>query len=479
MSNNRTFFKNAKEGSMTLGDIFSDVAKRHSPQDTARVLTAGTALTTPCEAEMLAGWQKPFLFARFFLGYLGFLLLAFLMGSLLGYSGGYYLMLVAIPFLVPMTLLLLVWEMNVPRNISLYEVIIITALGGVLSLIAAVIVNFYSGSYLYAWAGLIEEPAKLIVIYIFLRRKNYKYALNGVLVGAAVGTGFAIIESLGYVISGIGDGILATLGLAANDGMTFAQTLDSFDIIWGNGIMTALSVAIARAVTAVSGHGIFAALYGGALVKAKGSEEIQLSHLLKPEFLIYFAVAILLHALHNYGLDLGLPVLLDGLLPSEYIIIAAIAVCLLLNSLRIGVNQIVGITVSYNNGRVTQAVNRDVVYGAPAAEPVAAASNREIKLQCVAGPNAGQKYRFHEGQSITIGRAAGKNAISVSGCENVSGVHCRISVSDGRVVVTDLNSTNGTYLDNQRLVPNQEMPALNGSVIYLGNKNCAFRIHIQ
>ena len=194
MSNNKTFFKNARAGNMSLGDIFSEVTRRHTPDETARVLTAGTSITTPAEAEILAGWQKPFLFARFFVGFAAFLLLSFLLGSLLGYMGGYYLLLVGIPFLVPVTLLLMVWEMNVPRNISLYDVVKMTAIGGILSILAAVLAFYYGmGSVFAVWAGLVEEPAKLIVIYAILHKKNYKYAMNGALVGMAVGTGFAVL----------------------------------------------------------------------------------------------------------------------------------------------------------------------------------------------------------------------------------------------------------------------------------------------
>ena len=39
MSNNRTFFKNVKEGQMSLGDIFEDVFEKHTPEQTAKVLT--------------------------------------------------------------------------------------------------------------------------------------------------------------------------------------------------------------------------------------------------------------------------------------------------------------------------------------------------------------------------------------------------------------------------------------------------------
>ena len=120
------------------------------------------------------------------------------------------------------------------------------------------------------------------------------------------------------------------------------------------------------------------------------------------------------------------------------------------------------------------AVNRGAGMGA-----APAMGGRSIQLQCIAGPNVGQTHACHEGQSLTLGRVAGRADIALPGCESVSGVHCRVDVMGGRLNVTDLNSTNGTYLDNQRLSPNQPMHALDGSTIYLGNKNCAFRVQIR
>lgn len=474
MSNNRTFFKNVKQGNMTLGDIFSDMARRHTTKETGEVLIAGTPSTTPKESEMLANWRKPFLFARFFVGFAAILLVSYLMAAYVGYMGGYYLLLVGIPFLMPVTLLLMVFEMNVPRNISLYEVITTVGLGGVLSLIATLIIDHFIGVEQAYWAGLVEEPAKLIVIYMVLRKNNYKYAINGALIGAAVGTGFAVMESLIYTINYIAVGTISAMVSMYENGMGLADVINNVDAVWASGVAQGLYVALARAVTALSGHGVFAALYGSALVKAKGSEEVNVSHLLKPEFLLYFAISIGLHALHNYGLDLGLPVLLGGLLPCEYIIIAAIAVVLLVNTLRIGVNQVVEISAAKNGGRVTMAVNRGAAVGGPAM-----GSARDVQLQFIAGPNVGQTYVCHEGQSMTLGRVAGRADIALPGCESVSGVHCRVDVMNGRVNITDLNSTNGTYLDNQRLAPNSPMHALDGSTIYLGNKNCAFRIQIR
>lgn len=475
MSNNKTFFANARDGKMSLGDMFSDVCKRHTAEETARVLSAGTAVTTPREEEMLANWQKPFLFARFFLGYGLVLLLSYLMGSLLGHDAGYYLLLVGIPFLVPVTLLLLVWEMNVPRNISLYDVIVMVGLGGILSLIATVVMSYYSTNSTAVWAGLIEEPAKLLVIYIILHKKNYKYAINGVLIGAAVGTGFAVMETLYYVFSFMAIGLGDVLLLCAEEGMTAADALSNFDILWGSAVTSGLYNALARAVTAISGHGVFAALYGGALVKAKGEEEISLVHLFKLEFLAYFMVSILLHALHNYGIDLGLPVLLDGLLPCEYVIIAAIAVALLVNSLRIGVDEAVRYSTSLNGGRLTKAVNRGAVPVPSAYPETQPTSGLQVRLKVTAGSLAGKSYSLSEGRYLTMGRSSACD-LSFPQASNVSGTHCRVEVKGGRVIITDLNSTNGTYLNKKRLPTGQVQSIPSGSVIYLANEETAIQI---
>jgi RsiW-degrading membrane proteinase PrsW (M82 family) len=470
MSNNRAFFKNAQKGHMTLSDIFSDVGKKHSSRDTAKVFISGTELTTPSEAEMLAGWQKPFLFARFFGGGLLFVLLCFLLGHFLDHPGGYYLMMVSIPFLMPVTLLLLVWEMNIPRNISLVEIMKIVLVGGIISLIAAVVGFQFDGVNISAWAGLVEEPAKLLVIYMVLRKKNYKYSINGLLIGVAVGTGFAVMESIYYVLNNNFEGILG-IAPQAIDALRNGQASasEAVSAMMMSGFSNGIRVAILRALTALSGHGIYAGLYGYALVKVKGSKEIMPGHMLQPEFLLYFAAAILLHALHNSGISLGLP-LLFNFLPLEYVIIAAIAVVQLLSVLRPAVNQTVEYAKRHNAGRVTVAVERGE------STPIAAASAAGFQLQCVAGPSVGQVYRLQGDRPLTIGRASGRNDIALPNCKNVSGMHCRIQISGNTVTVTDLGSTNGTYMDTQRLMPQQPMPVNPGATISLGDKSVAFKL---
>ena len=314
----KTFFRNASEGQMTLKDIFSDIRRKHTPDETARIFIAGTSLTTPSESEMLAYWQKPFLFARFFVACTILMALFYAFGFL--HPGGQFYLMICLSVFVSCTLLLLVWEMNIPRNISLYEVLLIVGIGGMLSLIATMLLSIVDPTNGAIWAPLTEEPAKLIVIYLILRKKNYKFTLNGILIGVAVGTGFAVFENLWY----------------------------SYRVLMTYGIDSAIYQAAVRALTDIPGHGLYAGLYGGALVMVKKEEKVSGKHLLNPNFLKYFGISFLIHMLNNSGFTNSILVMTAVMTP--------IMVCCFLPMLRKGVNEIVLYVMSLHSGRLTQAV---------------------------------------------------------------------------------------------------------------------------
>jgi hypothetical protein len=288
------------------------------------------------------------------------------------------------------------------------------------------------------WAGLIEEPAKLIVIYIILHKKNYKHAINGVLIGAAVGTGFAVMETLSYIMR-----------------YTFAE-----------GYMSGLDVAIARGLGSFSSHGTYAAIYGGGLMIAKGSHKLNISHIFNLNHLVYFVAAMILHACNN---SMTVQVYMYGYLGeygwvvTETLIMFAL---LFLPLIKRGVNQVVDVCTSHNGGRVTMAVNR-------APTPVGRSATAAFTVEGVSGPMAGHTFPLYG--RLTIGRAPSCD-ISMPGATNVSGNHCVIEVYNGQITVTDLGSTNGTYINGQRLTPNQQVPVFGGTVIYLGNQSCGFAI---
>jgi pilus assembly protein CpaF len=77
---------------------------------------------------------------------------------------------------------------------------------------------------------------------------------------------------------------------------------------------------------------------------------------------------------------------------------------------------------------------------------------------------AERREEFDHGE-LTIGRIQGNDLILPKG--NVSKKHARIAFRDGRYIVTDLNSTNGTYVNRRRI--NQATIVRPGDRIYVGD----------
>ncbi|MFI9613772.1 FHA domain-containing protein [Streptomyces sp. NPDC052023] len=88
--------------------------------------------------------------------------------------------------------------------------------------------------------------------------------------------------------------------------------------------------------------------------------------------------------------------------------------------------------------------------GGPAApEPHPELDDAPARLDVIAGPDAGGVHLLHGGE-IRVGRSA--EADVPLDDPDVSRVHCAVTLSaDGRVAVTDLESTNGTTLDGTRV----------------------------
>ncbi|MCU6796207.1 PrsW family glutamic-type intramembrane protease [Paenibacillus sp. WQ 127069] len=144
---------------------------------------------------------KPWLFARVFIWvmitYMG-------MYTGLSFFGNFNFLPVLIivgSFMVPFTLVVFFWEMNAPQNIPVYKVVYTVFIGGVASLVAALVLyqtlHDFSGVLI---VGFVEAAAKVLAIAWFLRNSKDTYILNGLLIGAAAGTGFADFETAGYAL---------------------------------------------------------------------------------------------------------------------------------------------------------------------------------------------------------------------------------------------------------------------------------------
>ena len=227
-------------------------------------------------------WPRPWFFAR---------LLAFgLLVSLGFWFGAWYFenirlvpgLIVVSAFFVPLSCVALFFELNVLRNISLYQVCKFVIYGGIVSLLVTLFVDASVTGLNKALgdmsAGIVEEPAKVLAALALLYgARQYKWILNGILVGAAVGAGFAGFESAGYIFQ-------AFLEAAPGDVAPFYGT-----------------IAI-RAVCSPFMHVVWTASLVGALWRVKGDRPLQLSMLLTKDFLRVLSFVVMLHMLWNSGL---------------------------------------------------------------------------------------------------------------------------------------------------------------------------------
>ncbi len=192
-------------------------------------------------------------------------------------------------FGVPVSMVLLFLECDVTRRVSVWKTLGVFIAGGVFSLLATTILgNTDVGATIYGTldaggAGPIEETAKLLILLPFLgNARKYPSVLNGLLLGAAVGAGFAAFETAGYLFS---DALMASLVNGSS---------------WEDAIGVSTALAINRAIFAPFCHIAWTASIGGALWKARGESVGVGSALSKKTAWGVILLAMLLHLLWNW-----------------------------------------------------------------------------------------------------------------------------------------------------------------------------------
>lgn len=202
-----------------LKDVFSNVFKKHSLVQMEDQLITGTTSHTPAITDIETSWAKPWLFSRMLMVSVGIsilLIIGFRTFENINLIPG---LIFIGSFAVPVSTLIFFLEMNAPRNISIFMVMALAFLGGVTSLFVALIffdkLAFLSDLMSASAAGIIEEVAKILVVVLIVGRfTRYKWVLNGLLFGAAIGMGFAAFESAGYAYRANGfDGLIDSIVL--------------------------------------------------------------------------------------------------------------------------------------------------------------------------------------------------------------------------------------------------------------------------
>lgn len=268
-----------------IKELFSEVFKKHTLEEEEEIFICGTSKTTPKEKDMITEWPRPWLYSRVLL-----MLLVVFMGLyvMIRYFGNPYAMPGAMfigAMAVPFAAVVFLWEMNVPRNINVLEIVSTFFVGGVFSLICTLALFSIVGSgdtstYIGALiVGVIEEIGKIIVVGYYIKKKNCKYILNGLLLGACVGAGFAVFETAGY---------------AFYYGLVMRGTFDS-----------TLSILLLRGKLAIGGHVAWAAISGAGLVAAKGEELLRTDHWKNPRFLKFLIFVIILHGVWDMPILYG------------------------------------------------------------------------------------------------------------------------------------------------------------------------------
>jgi predicted Zn finger-like uncharacterized protein len=83
----------------------------------------------------------------------------------------------------------------------------------------------------------------------------------------------------------------------------------------------------------------------------------------------------------------------------------------------------------------------------PAARPLRLPSDQRLSLACIEGPDSGRIFEIDKPR-VVIGRANADITVADIQC---SRHHAAIEVQDEHVFVVDLNSTNGTYVNDQKV----------------------------
>jgi RsiW-degrading membrane proteinase PrsW (M82 family) len=190
----------------SLKTFFSEVFSKHEPDEVENLFTVGTTLTTPQLHPNMANLPSPWLFFRVLVGALAVYFLFWLAWDNFRNLNVIPGLIIVGSFAVPFAILVLFYEINTPRNVSIVKVIQLLIVGGALSILFSLFlfeITPMLGVFGASAAGFVEEVGKLATVLFairFIPMQRYPYRLNALLFGAAVGAGFAAFESAGYAL---------------------------------------------------------------------------------------------------------------------------------------------------------------------------------------------------------------------------------------------------------------------------------------
>jgi pSer/pThr/pTyr-binding forkhead associated (FHA) protein len=104
-----------------------------------------------------------------------------------------------------------------------------------------------------------------------------------------------------------------------------------------------------------------------------------------------------------------------------------------------------------------------------------AAAQASGGIRGTSGKYAGQS--FNVSGSLRIGRNSQANIIYPDGTPGISSMHCEISNNGGVLSLTDKGSSNGTFLNGQRISVGTPYTLNPGDSFYLGSSQNSFTVY--
>jgi len=260
----------------SFGQLFSEVFKRHGTDAEEEYFMAGAPKTTPALDLVETGWPKPWMFFR--------LLAVFVIAFAALYVSWIFTQNVPLlpaimimgAFGVPVATMVLLFEMNTPRNVSMVVLGRLFLIGGLagLCVVSFEYMKLPGSAIIDKIPGIVEETAKLGMVILVVRSVRYKYELNGILFGAAVGAGFGSFETTFYgfqsLLGGLGQGADAAAAAMVN-------------------------TLVMRAVLAPFMHVTWTAIAAGAFWRVKQDRPFSAGMLGDGRFLKAFAIPVVMH----------------------------------------------------------------------------------------------------------------------------------------------------------------------------------------
>lgn len=411
----------------------SPAFQRHGKGEAFRTLTRQPE--NPQAA--VSRWQMPWMYLRLFgiLLFMAAVCIACIMLDISALPAPYIYAFFWCAALVPLTLAMFLWELDPFANVSIFEMMGLALLSGVVCVLLGTPVDnsIISGYFDPVW-GYVKDSILMLgmTILVLVCTKKRMYGLDGLALGASIGAGYALFSQL-----------MTSIAVTRNYLKVMQAATTAVPMLFGN-------------------HALWFAPVAGALGLRMRGEKINIRHFLDVRLILLILLGFAENYLMNsakspfgwtfLNADLIALTRTDAI-QVKHVIVLAIGMAALIRTIRPCVAQ----ALTVGSGAV---VGRKARTG---------------RLIGISGTYANRVVTLLDGRELRVGRETGKHMLTLHG-EGVSRVHCLLTLREGSIIVRDLGSSNGTWLNGKRLTSEQDTPISKGDVLAIGSPKERFEV---